>query len=132
MAIKTGPAWVNLHVKDLKRTEKFYKSLGFKLNGKPNEQLVSFLVGANEMVVHFFQQKIFEKATKGKASDALKTNEIIITIGSKSKKQIHAIADKVKVAGGKVFDEPSESEEGFYGCGFADIDGHKWNLLLIK
>ena len=133
MAIQTGPAWFNLHVKDVSKTEQFYKTLGFKLNGKPKEnELVSFLVGANEMVVHFFQQKAFEKATMGKANDATRSNELIITIGSRSKQQIHSIAKKAKAAGGKVFIEPSESEEGYYVCAFSDPDGHKWNLLLIK
>lgn len=132
MAIQTGPAWFNLHIKDLGKTKKFYQAIGFKLNGRPNEQLVSFLVGANEMVVHFFQQKVFEQSTKGKASDATKANELMITVGSKTKQQIISIAKKVKAAGGKVFIEPMESPEGYYGCAFSDPDGHKWNLLLIE
>lgn len=133
MAVTTGPAWLNISVNSVAKTKKFYESLGFKLNGRPKEnELVSFLVGANEMVVHFFQQPAFEKFTKGKAADAKKVNEIIITIGSRSKQQIARLAKAVTEAGGSIITAPSESAGGYYGCTFADVDGHKWNLLLIE
>lgn len=133
MATTFGPAWFNIPVEDVDKTRQFYKALGFKLNGRrQSAELVSFLVGANEMVVHFFRRKVFEQSTKGKAANAKKGSELMITIGSKTKQQINSVAKKVKAAGGKVFIEPSESPEGYYGCAFSDPDGHKWNLLLIE
>lgn len=125
--------WLNLPVKDLDKTDKFYKSIGFKPNGKKykNEQLVSFLAGTNKVVVHFFKQKIFEKFTGTKACNTSKSSEIIITIGSKTKKEIEKITDKVEKAGGKVIAKPNRYD-GYFGSTFSDPDGHKWNFLLLE
>lgn len=125
--------WLNLPVKDLDRTDKFYRAIGFKTNGKnyKTDELVSFLAGSNKLIVHFFKQKIFEKFVSAKAANTSKSNEMIITIGSKTKKEIEKITAKVEEAGGKIIAKPARSE-GYFGSIFADPDGHKWNFLLLE
>ncbi len=125
--------WLNLPVKDLDKTDQFYKAIGFKPNGKKykNEELVSFVAGTNKLIVHFFRQKIFEKFVSSKATNTAKSNEVIITIGSKTKKEIEKIAAKVEKAGGKVIAKPARYD-GYFGSTFADPDGHKWNFLLLE
>lgn len=125
--------WLNLPIKDLDKTDRFYKAIGFKPNGKKykNEQLVSFLAGTNNVIVHFFKQKIFEKFTGTKACNTSKASEIIITIGAKTKKEIEKITAKVEKAGGKVMAKPARYD-GYFGSTFADPDGHKWNFLLLE
>lgn len=125
--------WLNLPVKNLDKTDQFYKTIGFKPNGKKykNEELVSFLAGSNKLIVHFFKQKIFEKFVSAKATNTAKSNEIIITIGSKTKKEIEKITAKVEAAGGKVIAKPAR-DDGYFGSTFADPDGHKWNFLLLE
>lgn len=39
--------------------------------------------------------------------------------------------EKVKEAGGTVFSKPAESEGWMYGSAFADLDGHRWNILYM-
>jgi predicted lactoylglutathione lyase len=34
-------------------------------------------------------------------------------------------------AGGTVFSESEEKDGWMYGCGFADLDGHRWNVLYM-
>ena len=36
---------------------------------------------------------------------------------------------EVRNAGGTIFPEPAEFGQGYYGFGFADPDGHKWNVF---
>lgn len=107
-------------MKDLDKTDQFYKTIGFKPNGKKykNEELVSFLAGSNKLIVHFFKQKIFEKFVSAKATNTAKYNEIIITIGSKTRKEIEKITAKVEAAGGKVIAKPSRYD-GYFGSTFA-------------
>ncbi len=38
---------------------------------------------------------------------------------------------KVEFAGGSIFGKPSEIDGWMYGAGFADLDGHRWNLLYM-
>ena len=125
--------WLNLPVKNLDKTDKFYKTIGFKPNGKKykTDELVSFLAGSNKLIIHFFKQKIFEKFVGNKAVNATKSSEIIITIGAKTKKEIEKITGKVEKAGGKVIAKPNRYD-GYFGSTFADPDGHKFNFLLLE
>lgn len=126
--------WINLAVKDLDKTESFYKAIGFEPNGEhfKNNELVSFLAGTNKLIVHFFRKEILAKFSMGTLSDPSEANEMIITIGSKSQDEIIEIAEKVKKGGGKVITEPQRIDGKYYGCLFSDPDGHKWNLLLLE
>lgn len=41
------------------------------------------------------------------------------------------MATKAVKAGGKVFAEPGAKDGWMYGCGFSDLDGHRWNSLYM-
>jgi uncharacterized protein len=128
--IRNRQVWANLSVADVERTRKFYDSLGFKLNGDPNNgQLVSFFAGSDDFIIHFFRVDMFEKASVGSAADLSEGNEIMYTIGANSREEVDTWADQVKDADGSLFSEPAEMQNGWYGCGFADPDGHKWNVF---
>lgn len=123
--------WANLPVQDTERTRKFYTDLGFRLNKERDngDQLASFKVGEDDLVIHFFQEVMFKRASGGEAADLNQGNELLITISAKSREEVDEWASKVKGAGGTLFSEPAEIQGGWYGCGFADPDGHKWNVF---
>ncbi len=128
--IRNRQVWSNLAVKDVERTRKFYTDLGFRPNGDhKSEQLASFLVGENEFVVHFFDEEIFELHSAGDAANLTKGSEIMFTIGATSREEVHTWVEQVNQAGGSIFSEPAVIENNWYGCGFADPDGHKWNVF---
>lgn len=106
-------AWLNLPVKDVKKTNKFYKEIGFEPNGKHyiNDELVSFLAGTNKLIVHFFKEEIFKKYSDGEVCDTSTSNELMITIGVKTKKEISEIVDKVEMSGGKILMKPQEFDK---------------------
>lgn len=125
--------WLNLPVKNLDKTDHFFRSLGFQPYGEnyKNEELVSFLAGTNGLIVHFFKQKILEKFIERPICDTTKSNEMIITIGSKSEDEIRELAKIIEKSGGKILKSP-QSDESFFGCTFTDPDVHKWNFLLLE
>jgi uncharacterized protein len=128
--IRNRQVWANLPVADVERTRKFYDRLGFKLNGDPrNGQLVSFFAGRDDLIMHFFRKDMFEEASEGNAADLTKGSEIMYTIGANSREEVDTWAEQVKEASGSVFSEPAEMHNNWYGCGFADPDGHKWNVF---
>ncbi len=47
--------WANFGVENIERTQGFYLALGFKLNGNPTKDLVSFLFSNEAFVIHFFE-----------------------------------------------------------------------------
>ncbi|MEX2573259.1 MAG: VOC family protein [Balneolaceae bacterium] len=132
--MKTKKVWANLSVKDVQRTHEFYKVLGFRPNGEfPNEyELASFLVGEDDFVVHFFSRDSvqFKTSIGGEIADLSQGNEVMFTLSADSKEEIDQWAETVKKAGGSIFSKPQKIfQEGWYGCGFADPDGHKWNVF---
>ena len=106
--------WLNLPVKNLDKTDRFFRSLGFQPNGEnyKNEELVSFLAGTNGLIVHFFKQEILEKFIESPICDTTKFNEMIITIGSKSEDEIRELAKIIEKSGGKILKSP-QSDESF-------------------
>jgi uncharacterized protein len=128
--IRNRQVWANLPVKDVERTRKFYDNLGFKLNGDPkNGQLVSFFAGRDDLIIHFFREDLFKDASVGDAADLSKGSEIMYTIGANSRREVDTWAEQADEAGGTVFAKPAELKSPWYGCGFADPDGHKWNVF---
>ena len=127
--MKSKKIWANYSVKDVKRTNQFYTELGFKPN-KPNNypRLASYLFGDDDFVIHFFEQgsQIDEFLPSGS-----KTSEIIFTLSAETEAEVKEWIDKVKEAGGNIFNEAGRDENNYYGFAFADPDGHKFNVLLM-
>lgn len=126
--------WANLSVDDVEKTYRFYKKLGFKPNGEfPNKyELASFLVGEDDFVVHFFSKKSFKPSLGGAIADLRNGNEVMFTLSADSKEEVDEWAKTVKMAGGTLFSKPQKVQENehWYGCGFSDPDGHKWNVFF--
>jgi predicted lactoylglutathione lyase len=128
--MKGKKIWANFSVKDAGRTNQFYTQLGVtasKFSGDP--KLASFVFGEDDFVIHFFEQgtKIDEYLTPGPTTNS----EIIFTISADTEAEVNEWAEKVKAAGGTIFQEAGRDENGYYGLGFADPDGHKFNVLLM-
>ncbi len=120
--------WANLVSNDLERTNKFYLQLGFKSNGeyKANDG-TSFFFGQNKFVINFFTPQRLKKDVNGNIGNP-KDNEVIFSLSAGSKEEVQSWVEKVKSAGGTIFSEPQDYEKG-YTFGFADPDGHKFNIL---
>ena len=128
--MKAKKIWANFSVKDAHRTRQFYAQLGFT----PSEQnnypgLASFLFGDDNFVIHFFEQgsRIDDYLPPGSKAG----NEIIFTLSAETEDEVNAWADHVKNAGGTLFQEVKRDESNYYGFGFADPDGHRFNVLLM-
>lgn len=129
--MRPNKMWANVGVTDVARTREFYSKLGFKPNKGFDKEtdLTSFLFGNDEFIMHFFQKDRLKQAMEGEIADLTKGNEIIFTLWADSKEEADQWAKEVREAGGTIFSEPKEFGEGYYGFGFADPDGHKWNVF---
>ena len=129
--MKARKIWANFSVKDARRTNQFYTQLGFTPN-KPNNdpRLASFLFGDDGFVIHFFEQgsQIDEYLSPGSRT----TSEIIFTLSAETEAEVKEWSEKVKNAGGRIFNEAGRDETNHYGFAFADPDGHKFNVLLME
>lgn len=134
--MKPKKIWANLGVNDIRKTQEFYLKLGFRLNGDPTKELVSFLIGENDFIIHFFEKERLKSSLEGEMSDLKRGNEIMFSLSAESKAEVNEWIDEVKKAGGTIVFDPRKDkkklydENGFYVFVFSDPDGHKFNVLF--
>ncbi len=124
--------WINFPSKNLKKTKEFFEKIGFKLNGQQtNEEMVCFTVGAKDTAVLFFPEETIGGFMKNEISDTGKGSEVMISFDAESRDEVDETASKVFDAGGTILGEPAEIQGWMYGFAFADLDGHRWNMLYM-
>jgi len=57
--------------------------------------------------------------------------EVLFSIAAENNKEVDDMAVRAIKAGGKVFTEPAAKDGWMYGCGFSDLDGHRWNSFYM-
>src|SRR5215213_4300408 len=128
----TKEIWLNLPVKDVSKSKEFFRRIGFTQNEKhESPDMVCFEVGEKKMTVLFFAEETFKGFTKSDVSDAQRGAEVLISFDAESREEIDETASKVFDAGGTVFSEPGEIQGWMYGFAFADLDGHRWNMVYM-
>lgn len=125
--------WLNLPVINVKKSKEFFKAVGFKPNPRHEnaEDVASFLIGENNFVLMLFPTNAFKNFAKNEVADTTKGSEVLINIDAQSREEVDEMAKKVRVAGGKIFAEPGESQGWMYAFGFEDLDGHRWIMLYM-
>jgi uncharacterized protein len=128
----TKQVWLNLPVKSLKKSKEFFHKIGFSFNElHTTANSICMLVGENNFVIMLFEETQFANCIQNKVSDANISSEVLISIDAQSKDEVDEFAHKVLDAGGILFAKPAENLGWMYGCGFADLDGHRWNVLYM-
>lgn len=123
--------WINLPVKDVQKSKRFFTDIGFSANANfpDSEQSASVMVGEKNVVVMLFQESVFKGIAQNDPADTKRGTEVLFSFDAESRNEVDEMAAKVKQAGGTVFGGPAESQGWMYGFGFTDPDGHRWNML---
>ena len=128
----TKEIWLNLPVKDVAKSKEFFGRIGFMPNEKhASPDMVCFEVGEKKMTVLFFAEETFKGFTKSEVSDAKQGAEVLISFDAESREEVDETARKVFDAGGTIFSEPADIQGWMYGFAFADLDGHRWNMVYM-
>ena len=127
----TKELWINLPVKDLAKSKKFFTKMDFTFNENAGNTAISacMQVGIKNIVVMLFEENSFKGFTKNEIVNTQHASEVLFSIDAESRQEVDEMANKALEAGGSIFGEPSEVQGWMYGCGFADLDGHRWNVL---
>lgn len=93
--------------------------------------MASFFLGEKNVAVNFFTEEIFKSFSGNEISDTTKGTEALFSIDAQSPSEVDEMAKKAVEAGGKLYGSPGEKDGWMYGCGFTDLDGHRWNVLYM-
>ncbi|QGK75579.1 VOC family protein [Flavobacterium sp. SLB02] len=128
----TKQIWLNLPVKDVAKAKDFFWKIGFSFNEQHDTpSSTCMVVGESHFVVMLFEESLFTGFSQNKLTDTQSSSEVLISIDAESTDEVDELAKKVEEAGGTVFSPPAETQGWMYGFGFADLDGHRWNVLFM-
>jgi uncharacterized protein len=122
--------FVNLPVKDLNRTVKFFTKLGFSFNPQFTDENATCMVIGEDIFVMLLVEKFFKSFTKKEICDSTKDAEVIVALSAESRENVDQMINRVMQAGGRESREPQD-HGWMYGRGFQDIDGHLWEIIYM-
>ncbi|HLD63930.1 MAG TPA: VOC family protein [Candidatus Peribacteraceae bacterium] len=118
--------FVNLPVKDLKKTIEFWTKLGFKFNPNFTDENATCLILGDKIFAMLMTEKAWTGFTPGRSMvDTAKSLQVLNALQLGSKEEVDALFEKVVAAGGKAY-RPTEDLGFMYNRPFMDIDGHVW------
>lgn len=120
--------WINLPVRDVEKSTAFFNAIGLHAANVGSER-AKLAIGQTTILL--FPDATFTKFAGSQITDTSNSAEVMFSIGADSREEIDAFIQKVELAGGSIFGRPSEIDGWMYGAGFADLDGHRWNLLYM-
>jgi len=122
--------FVNLPVKDLKKSMNFFTKLGFTFNPQFTDDNAACMIIGENIYSMLLIEKFFKGFTKKEISNAKKTTEVLIAIDAESREKVDELIKKAVDAGGTIYRDPDD-HGWMYSHSFADLDGHQWEVLYM-
>lgn len=128
---QTRKLFVNLAVRELKKSMQFFSQLGFEFNSKFTDDKAACMIVSAEAFVMLLTEPFFKTFTKRELCDTSRQTEGLFALSCSSRAEVDELVRKAVAAGGKTASEPQD--HGFmYGHSFYDLDGHHWEVLWMS
>jgi predicted lactoylglutathione lyase len=131
MSKSTGrKIFVNVPVRDLKRAQTFFSSLGFDFNPKFTDDKGACMVVSDEGYVMLLAEPFFKTFTTRQVCDTSRQTEALVALSCESRNEVDELMKKAVAAGGREA-MPAQDHGFMYGKSFYDLDGHHWEVLWM-
>lgn len=122
--------FVNLPIEDMARSQAFFKTLGLTFNPRfTNEQGACLEIGENFYAM-LLVKPFFQGFVQKPISDAHQSTEVILALSVDSRAEVEEVVRKAVAAGATRI--PAPKDYGFmFQDGFADLDGHQWEVFWM-
>ena len=122
--------FVNLPIKDMARSQAFFRALGFEFNPQFTNEQGACMVIAEDIFAMLLVEPFFRTFTRKPVVDAKQGTEVLVCLSCESRAEVDDLVRKALAAGGTAPNAPQD--HGFmYGHGFEDLDGHVWELVWM-
>jgi uncharacterized protein len=123
--------FVNLPVKDLKKSLEFFTKLDFTFNPQFTDETAACMIVSEDIFVMLLTEDKFKTFTPKAICDATKSTEVLVCLSAESRDKVNDMVHKAIAAGGTTYNAPQD--HGFmYEHGFQDLDGHIWELIYME
>jgi uncharacterized protein len=122
--------FVNLAVRDLKKSMQFFSTLGLEFNPKFTDDNAACMIVSDEAFVMLLTEPFFKTFTRREPCDTTRHTEVLVALSCGSREEVDQLVKKAVAAGGTHAMEPQD--HGFmYGWSFYDPDGHHWEVFWM-
>ena len=122
--------FVNLAVRDVKKSMEFFAKLGFIFNPKFTDDNAACMIVSDEAFVMLLGEPFFRTFTKRELCDTSRQTEGLFAISCESRAEVDDLVKKAIGAGAQHAMDPQD--HGFmYGWSFYDLDGHHWEVFWM-
>lgn len=122
--------FVNLPIKDMARSQAFFRKLGFDFNPQFTNEQGACMVVSEDIFVMLLVEPFFQGFTKKPIADAKKSTEVLVCLSCESRAEVDDLVKKALAAGGSA-PNPQQDHGFMYSHGFEDLDGHVWELVWM-
>ena len=122
--------FVNLPVKDIPASRRFFGALGYAFNEQFSNESAACMVVDQNIFVMLLAHERFKDFINGEISDASKATEVLTCLSADSRAEIDDVLAKALAAGAKPW-KPNTDMGPMYGCSFQDLDGHVWEYMYM-
>ncbi len=122
--------FVNVPVRDLQASIRFYEQLGFTVNPTFTDETAACLVISEEIYAMLLTHARFKDFTPKAICDAKQQTEVLLGLSCENRTEVDRLADLALSAGAESTKDPMDM--GFmYLRSIQDLDGHIWELFWM-
>ena len=123
--------FVNLPVKDLKKSVEFFTQLGYTFDARFTDENATCMIVSDNIFVMLLTESYFKTFTPKSVCDARHSSEVLLALSCESREHVHEMVRKAVAAGGTTYNEAKD--HGFMlQHGYQDLDGHIWELVYME
>jgi predicted lactoylglutathione lyase len=122
--------FVNLPVKNLPKSIKFFTALGFKTEPHFTDDNAACIIFNDHIAAMLLTEKFFKTFTKKDICETKKANEVILGLSMESRKKVDKLVDDA-IKGGATSPGGPQDQGWMYQRGFKDLDGHLWEVFFM-
>ena len=122
--------FVNLPVKSVAVTRKFFGALGFEFNPQFSDDRTACMIIDENIFAMFLEHERFKDFITGEISDATKGTEVLTCLSADGRAEVDDMLKKALASGGKAW-KPILDMGPMYGASFQDPGGHVWELMYM-
>jgi predicted lactoylglutathione lyase len=119
--------FLNLPVKDVEESKRFFGELGFEFNLDYADDHTACMVVDENIFVMLLEEPRFRDFINGEIADP-STTEALIALTADSREEVDRLIEKAIASGGKPW-KPNQDQGPMYGGSFQDPDGHVWEVV---
>jgi hypothetical protein len=124
--------FVNLPVKDVEASKRFFSALGFAFNNQFADETTACLVIEENIFAMLMTHEKFQGFIDGKIADASTSKEALFALSADSRAEVEGFLAKALAAGGKPWKPAQDYGDQMYGISFRDLDDHVWEMVWMN